>query len=147
VQKWLYILVAVTIGGTIALQPGLNAELARRVGSAFGAGVLSVFVSFALVLIIFLATRSTFSVSGVTSMPFYLWIGGAFGVLFVVGTLWLAPHLGAGLLFAAIVSGQMIVAFLIDLRGFGGIAAAGLSPWRVVGVILVIAGVVAFQRA
>jgi transporter family-2 protein len=147
VQKWLYILVAVTIGGTIAVQPGLNAELARRVGSVFGAGVLSVAVSFTLVVLIFLATRSTFSVSGVTSMPPYLWLGGTFGVLFVVGTLWIAPTLGAGLLFAAIVSGQMIVAFLIDLRGFGGIEAAALSPWRVAGVILVIAGVIAFQRA
>ncbi|MEO8666873.1 MAG: DMT family transporter [Bauldia sp.] len=146
-QKWIYILVAVTIGGTIAIQPGLNAELARRVGSPFGAGVLSVFVSFVLVSAVFLATRSTFSVSGVASMPLYLWLGGSFGVLFVVGTLWLAPALGAGLLFAAIVSGQMIVAFLIDLRGLGGIEAAALNPWRVVGVILVIAGVIAFQRA
>ena len=146
-SKWLYILAAIGIGGFLALQPGMNAELARRIGSPFGAGVLSIFVSFSLVVIIFFATRQGFSWSGMASMPAYLWFGGAIGVLFVVGTLWLAPKLGAALLFAAIVAGQMIVATLADFRGLGGFHAESFSLWRVAGIILVIAGVLAFQRA
>jgi transporter family-2 protein len=147
VTKWLYVLAAVGIGGLIALQPAMNAELAKRIGSPFGAGVLSIFVSFALVVAIFLGSRQPFAVSAVPSLPFYLWFGGAIGVVFVVGTLWLAPKLGAALLFAAIVAGQLIVATIADFRGFGGLEAETFSPWKIVGIVLVVAGVVAFQRA
>jgi transporter family-2 protein len=147
VSKWPFILAAAGIGGLIALQPGINAEMARRIGSPFGAGVLSIFVSFALVVLVFLLTRQTFSYAGMVSMPLHLWLGGTVGVIFVVGTLWLAPKLGASLLFAAIVAGQMIVASLADLRGLGGFQAESLDPWRIAGIVLVIAGVFAFQRA
>jgi transporter family-2 protein len=80
-------------------------------------------------------------------MPWYLWFGGSIGVIFVVGTLWIAPVLGAALLFASMVAGQMIMATIADLTGLAGYQSHGFDPWRIAGVILVLAGVWAFQRA
>jgi transporter family-2 protein len=141
-----FVLAALTIGGVLTLQPGLNAEVARRLGSPFGAGVLSICVSFALVLALFLSSGQGASWSAALSMPWYLWLAGAIGVVFVVGTLWLAPILGAALLFVCIIAGQMITATLADAIGFGGYQAQAFDPWRIVGLGLVLAGVWLFQR-
>ena len=65
----------------------------------------------------------------------------------MVGGLWLAPILGAALLFAAVVAGQMIVATLADLIGFSGYQSQSFDPWRILGILLVLGGVWAFSRA
>jgi transporter family-2 protein len=141
-----FILAAVAIGGILTLQPGLNADVARRLGSPFGAGALSILVSFVLSFAILIASRQNVTWGEAQSMPWYLWFAGSIGVIFVVGTLWLAPILGAVLLFASVVAGQMIGATIADLIGFGGYHSQALDPWRIAGVVLVLAGVWVFAR-
>ena len=142
-----FILAAISIGGILTLQPGLNADVARRLGNPFGAGVVSIFVSFALVLVLYLFTRQSVSWSAALAMPWYLWLAGTIGVIFVIGTLWLAPILGAALLFVCMIAGQMIAATLADVIGFGGYEAQAFDPWRIAGISLVLTGVWLFQRA
>lgn len=142
-----FVLAAIMIGGVVALQPGLNAEVARRVGNPFVAAFVSIFVSFALASGYVLITRQTFAWNAVASLPWYLWLAGSIGALFVVGTLWIAPILGAAALFAAIVAGQMIMATLVDWFGFGGYQSHGFDPLRIVAIVLVLAGVLIFQRS
>jgi len=113
----------------------------------FGAGVLSIFVSFVLVFVLFLSMSQRVSWGAALSMPWYLWLAGTIGVIFVVGTLWLAPILGAALLFVCMIAGQMIAATLADAIGFGGYQAQAFDPWRIAGIGLVLAGVWLFQRA
>lgn len=146
-SKLPYILTAVAIGGVLTIQPGLNAEVARRVASPLGAGLVSIFVSFVLSLAIVFGSRQTVAWGAVTSLPWYLWCAGSIGVFFVLGTLWLAPLLGAALLFASIVAGQMLVATIADVTGLAGYQSHGFDPWRIAGIVLVLAGVWAFQRA
>jgi transporter family-2 protein len=141
-----YILAAVAIGGAIAVQPGLNAELARKVGSAFGATFLSVTLSFVIALIAFLIVRPPLSLGAISSVPPYVWVNGFIGFGFVVGTLWLAPVLGGAALFASIVAGQMIVSMIADHYGFGGYRTVDIDVWRVAGAALVVGGVLVFQR-
>ena len=142
-----FILAAVVFGGILTLQPGLNAEVARRLGNPFGAAALSVTSSFILVILIVFGTRQQVNWSAAQSMPWYLWLAGSVGAVIVVGGLWLAPILGAALLFAAVVAGQMIVATLADLIGFSGYQSQSFDPWRILGILLVIGGVWAFSRA
>jgi len=142
-----FVLAAILIGGVVALQPGLNADVARRIGNPFVAAFLSILVSFALASAYVLVSRQTFAWNAVASMPWYLWLGGSIGVIFVAGTLWLAPILGAAALFAAMVAGQMIMATLVDWSGFGGYQSHGFDPLRIVAIVLVLAGVLIFQRS
>lgn len=145
--KWPFLLTAIAIGGLIAIQPGLNSDVARRVGNPFIAAFLSISVSFLLAFGYVLATRQTVSLSAVLSLPWYLWLAGSIGAIFVAGTLWLAPVLGASALFAAIIAGQMIMALIIDWFGFGGYQSQGFDPLRLLAVALVLAGVLIFQRS
>ena len=143
-----YLLLAVALGAMIAIQPGLNADVARRLGTPVGAAFLSVLVAFVL------SARSTCSSAAtpsrsraVAALPWYLWLGGLIGFVFVLGALFVAPVLGGALLFAAIVLGQMIAAALADYFGIGGYPAREIDPFRIAGIVLVVAGVFLFQRA
>jgi transporter family-2 protein len=147
VPKLPYILTAVAIGGVLSLQPGLNAEVARRLANPLGAGLVSICVSFVLSLTIVLGSRQNVAWSGLGSLPWYFWLAGSIGVIFVIGTLWLAPILGAALLFSSMIAGQMLAATIADVTGFAGYQSHGFDPWRIVGVVFVIAGVWVFQRA
>jgi transporter family-2 protein len=142
-----FILAAIAMGGLLSLQPGLNAEVARRIGSPFGAGAISIFISFVLAMALTLASRQAAAWGAALSMPWYLWLAGAIGVVFVVGALWLAPILGAALLFASVVAGQMLVATIADFFGIAGYPGQSFDAWRIAGIALVLLGVWAFQRA
>lgn len=145
-SKFPYILAGIAIGGLLTLQPGLNADVARRLGNPYGAGLVSIFVSLVILVAIVFGARQPVAWSAAASMPWYLWLAGSIGVIFVVGTLWLAPILGAALLFIAVVAGQMIMAIIAGSTGFGGYAVQPLDPWRIVGVVLVLVGAWVFQR-
>ncbi|MBZ0228057.1 MAG: DMT family transporter [Bauldia sp.] len=142
-----FVLAAIAFGGLIALQPGLNADVARRIGTPFGAAFLSTCVAFVVSVVYMLVVRPPLAFGALPGLPWHLWFAGAIGFAFVVGALWLAPILGAALLFASLVAGQMIVALLADYFGIGGYQAQGLDLWRIGGMGFVLAGVWMFQQS
>ncbi len=144
-SKLPYVVAAVAVGGFISLQPGLNADVARRIGSPFAAAFLSIGISFAFALFYILSTRQSATWAAAWSLPWYLWIPGVIGFVFVAVGLWLAPILGASTLFASIVAGQLISATIVDQLGVGGYEAHAFDPWRIVAVALVLSGVWLFQ--
>lgn len=141
-----YLFLAVALGAMIALQPGLNADVARRLGTPVGAAFLSILVAFVLSAVYIVVSRHPFPLGAIASLPWYLWLGGLFGFLFVVGTLFVAPVLGGALLFAAIVLGQMIAATVADRFGFAGYPGHTIDVYRILGIALVVAGVFLFHR-
>jgi transporter family-2 protein len=147
VSKLPFILFAIFLGGLIALQPGLNAEVARRIGSPTAAAFVSTAIAFVVTLVFVLVTRQPVGWASLPSLPPHLWIAGAIGAVFVLGGLWLAPKLGASLLFGAFVAGQMIVALVADRFGVGGYQTHTIDAWRIAGIGFVLLGVWMFQRS
>lgn len=147
VNRLPYLLLAMALGGMIALQPGLNADVARRLGTPIGAAFLSILVAFLLSAAYILISRHPLPLGAIASMPWYLWFAGMFGFLFVIGGLFVAPVLGGALLFAAIVLGQMIAATVADHFGVAGYPGHTIDLYRVIGILFVVAGVFLFHRA
>jgi transporter family-2 protein len=145
--KWPYFLAAIAVGASIALQPALNADVARRIGTSIGATILSVTVAFLCAAAFAIAVRPHVSLTAVASLPWYLWIAGVIGFIFVAAGIYVAPVLGGAAFFASIVAGQLIMATVADMIGVGGYQAQGFDIWRIVGVVLVVAGVMVFQKA
>jgi transporter family-2 protein len=74
--------------------------------------------------------------------PWYAWLaGGLMGVIYLTGTILLAPKLGAGALVGLIVAGQLIFSVLLDQFGWIGFEQHTASIPRLAGCGLMIVGV------
>ena len=80
-------------------------------------------------------------------MPWWAYLGGAVGATVVLVQLTAAPQLGAAVLVAIFVCGTAAGSLLCDRFGLVGYEQTGISPWRYVGMGLVLVGVVLVTRS
>jgi transporter family-2 protein len=142
-----FLLLALAAGVLLPVQAGLNAQLRSALGSPIAAAFVSFLVGTATLAAATVLFRVSFPVTrawGVTHPV--QWSGGMIGALYVFAAVILAPKLGAGTLVAAVVAGQMITSMVLDHYGLIGFPIHSLSPVRLMGAVLVIAGVVLIQR-
>ena len=69
------------------------------------------------------------------------WIGGPLGAAIVLAGATLAPRLGAAAFIALVVGGQILCSMVLDHFGLTGVPQP-LSVGKVIGAVLVVAGVV-----
>jgi transporter family-2 protein len=140
---WAYLLFAFAAGAVLPFQAGINAELADWLNSP----VRAAFVSFAggtllLAVAAALVFRPVPSASRLGNAPWWVWLGGALGAFFVLGSIVSAPKLGAATLVALVVAGQALASLIVDNFGWVGFETRHISAGRLVGLALVGAGVV-----
>ncbi len=70
-----------------------------------------------------------------------MWFGGFCGSFYVWTTIMSGPRIGAALAVSLAIAGQLIVAAVLDHTGALGFPQHALSPLRLGGIALVIAGV------
>ena len=79
--------------------------------------------------------------------PWYTWIaGGVLGVIYLTGSILIAPKIGAGPLIGLVVTGQILFSVMIDNYGWFGFAQNTASVPRLVGCGLLICGVALVSR-
>jgi len=138
----LVLLVAVAIGATIGVQPVINARLGNFAGDAALAALISTVTSTTTLLIYVLIIRPELpSLAAMRAGPWWIWTGGFIGAVYVAVSLNIAQRLGATTLVAVVVLGQMTAALIVDHFGLLGLAEHPISPLRILGVLLLIAGV------
>ncbi|WP_457581487.1 DMT family transporter [Ensifer canadensis] len=144
----LLILAAVFAGAVVPFQAGANAMLGRLIGHPLWATVVSLGVSLALIIPVMIAFRVPMPSLGETMKgPWWIWIGGAAGVIYITAALLLAPKLGAASFIVAVIVGQMAVSVVIDHFGLMGFPEKPVSVTRLAGVALIIGGMVTTQIA
>ena len=136
--------VALVMGLFMAIQPAINLELRRFVGSPAQAAMVSTTVStISLAFFVFVIQRKPWpSLHAAVSTPWWIWVGGLLGAAYVAISVVLISRLGAAFAFSLVVLGQMVTALLLDRFGWFGVPIHDLTPGRLVGVALVISGVV-----
>ena len=142
--------VGLVTGALLAAQPAINGALARELGSPTGAALVSLLVSTLLVLPFVLLGSGGALAAGVENAaagPWWLWVGGLSGAVFVVAGLLLAPLIGVALFLSSVVAGQLLAAMAIDHYGLFGVTVHAIDPVRVIGIALVFAGVVVYRFA
>ncbi|NBX40857.1 MAG: EamA-like transporter family protein, partial [Gammaproteobacteria bacterium] len=80
------------------------------------------------------------------SVPVWAWAGGLLGALYVSVANFAGPRLGALLLLALAVSGQMFAAILVDHYGLLGYAVQPASTQRLLGAALLLGGLLLIAR-
>jgi transporter family-2 protein len=140
-------MIAVVFGGAAtALQAPTNAKMMGAVGSPVNAA----FVSFAVgtaalgILAVMLQVRPDIAAS--RALPWYAWIGGLYGAIFVVSAAWGVPRLGVATTIILMVAGQLLLSVVLDHFGVMGMPKQPISLGRVAGIGLVIAGVLMVRK-
>ena len=145
-SRILYIVMALALGAVLPIQAAINARLAKTAGNP----VMAAFVSFAvgtIALMLFLILSGQFQFKFVSAQsPWWIWTGGLLGTFFVAGIVILLPRLGVVLSFTLVLAGQMFVAILFDQFGWLGVAIKEISPGKIVGAVLLIAGVLLIRK-
>ena len=133
-------------GAMTAAQPPTNAILARSSGSVIFAALLSFSVGTLVLLAATLMTQPRLTFAPLREVPWYAWAGGFYGAFFVAVGAYASPLLGIASMVTIGIAGSMIGALAIDHFGAFGLDRAPISPGRVLGVLLVIAGVMLVRR-
>jgi transporter family-2 protein len=141
------ILLAIGAGVSIVIQQALNASLRTDLNSTAWSGFVSYAVGLACMVLLVLALREPVpSLAMMARIPWWGWTGGLFGAIFIGLGIVLVPQLGAATFIALLVTGQMLASVAFDHFGWLGLAQRPIDLSRVIGVILLIAGVVLVRR-
>ena len=142
------ILVLTALAGCLMpVQPAVNAVAAQVMGSPYLASFFS-FLTGTLVLgLLCLALRLPWPAGKVlTGLPWWVWTAGSMGAFFVTMTIVAVPRLGAMSVMALLVAGQMGMSLVLDHFGWLGIPSQPISMGRIMGAILLFAGVVLIRK-
>jgi transporter family-2 protein len=129
----------VGVGALIALQPPINSELGKRT-SVIAAAFISTAVAAVLLGVLALALGEAGYVRRVPHIPVIYLTGGLMGAVLVSVSLITVRTLGAGGVVAATVAGQLVVSAVLDRFGVLGLDRVGLTPARLLGFALLLAG-------
>ena len=136
------LILALLAGAGMAVHAGANAELARWAGSPILGALLS--FSVGLVILLVLAAiqhRPIPSVARLGHAPWWAWLGGLLGSAYIIFANIAVPRIGLAVFAAAVVAAQTVLALVIDRFGVLGLHERAITPGRVVGAVLLVAGV------
>jgi bacterial/archaeal transporter family-2 protein len=146
VSRSLAVLVGVGAGCLVGMQAPINSRLGRSVGSVQAAS-FSFLVGTVLLLAIAAFVRGGLGNLGeVREAPWWALFGGLLGAVYVSVALVAVRTLGASGLTAVVIAGQLAISVAIDRFGLFGIAKQHIDASRIVGLVLLVAGVVLVVR-
>lgn len=138
-ERALAVLATAAVGALIAFQPPVNSQLAKHT-SVLGAAFVSTAISAVVMGLILAAAGGYGELRNLASTPVGYMTGGLLGAALVSVSLVTVRTLGAGGVVAATVSAQLIVSALLDRLGVLGLERIGLTPMRIAGFVLLLAG-------
>ena len=127
------------VGGLVALQAPINAGLGKATGS-LAAALFNFLLGAVLLAAIVVLSGKAGGLGSVGEVSWYYLLGGLFGAAYVFSALMLVDQIGAGGIAAATITGQLTLSVIIDRLGILGLEEVPITPDRVVGVALLLAG-------
>jgi transporter family-2 protein len=147
-----WVVVGLAAGAVLPVQGAINAQLRADVDAPITVGAFSFLVataSMAVVLVTVLAVRRSVrpTATGLRSVPWWAWLGGACGATYVTSVFVLIPEIGVAPTVALTVAGQQIASVFVDRYGLLRLPRRAISRPRLTGVVLLLAGVGLIQLA
>ena len=135
----LFASLSIIIGLSLSVQTAVNSRLRGAVGSPFFATFASFLIGTLLlgVLTVFRGGDTFFPVGA----PWWSYLGGVLGVIFLTSNILLFRPLGAVETMLLPVLGQVSMSLVIDHYGWFGSPQISLGPVRILGAILMLGGI------
>jgi bacterial/archaeal transporter family-2 protein len=146
VSRTLAVLLAAGAGTLVGMQAPINARLGRAVGSVQAASLSFIVGTVALVAVASVSHGGLGALGKGGHLPWWTFIGGLLGATYVTVAILTVRTLGASGLTAAVICGQLAISVAIDRFGLLGIARQPIAAHRIVGLVLLIAGVALVVR-
>ena len=145
-SRGLAVLLGVAAGCLVGMQAPINSRLGRSVGTAQAATF-----SFLVGTVLLLAIAAFWSgglgaLGNLGKAPWWAFVGGLLGAVYVIVALVAVRTLGASGLTAVVIAGQLIISVVIDRLGLLGVARQQIGAGRILGLVLLVAGVVLVVR-
>ena len=139
----LAITLAVLAGSAVGIQRALNGQINSFSKKSFATSQLN-FITGTAFLLLLLLLRSAFtdhSIMNFTSGPWWVFLGGSIGVIYIAFTALAVQHLGVLEFTLFSVSGMLIGSLLLDV--FVPTQGTQISPYLITGILLTYLGVIA----
>lgn len=137
-----WIVLAIAAGGCIAVQAAANGSLRTHLSDARYAAFFSICGTILTAVLAMLVLRPPLpAAAAIRGTPWWTWVGGPLGAIFVLAGAALAPRLGAAAFISAVVAGQLISSLVLDHFGLMNVPQQPLTAARLLGAALVFAGV------
>lgn len=139
--------IVILLGGVmIAVQGPLNAALGRAVGSPVNAALVSFIVGTIALAVLAAQQRVSPNSTLVRDLPWWAWVGGLCGAVFVTTAAYAAPRIGVASMLTLAVASQLVAAVALDHAGVFGVPQRSITPGRMVGIVLAVAGALLVRR-
>jgi len=142
---WPHVMAAL-IGAGLTIQVGMNATVRFAIGSPVLAAIVNFVVGLGALLLVAVASGARWAPGSTAAVPAWAWFGGLLGAAYVASTTVLGPRLGAATLLALTLGGQMVAALIVDHYGVIGFPQSPVTPARLIGAALLVAGVLLIMR-
>lgn len=140
-----FALLSLFAGIGIPIMATLNSSLGTRLGHPVAAATI-VFITGGIACAIALVFAQPLPGRLFQAAPLPYYLGGLFVAFYVLSITWVAPRFGVGNAIFFVLLGQILSAAAIDHFGLMGAPLARLGPTRVLGLVLMIAGVLLARR-
>ena len=137
------LLLAMLVGAIVPVQTAINTRLRQSVGSPIGATFVSFIIAVVVASIIAWGASGALvpDLSTAASQPWWAWLGGFMGVMFIAGNIVLFPKLGPVQTVILPILGQVIMGLLIDRFGLFQSPQVPVGPLRLLGALIVVGGI------
>lgn len=138
-EKLGLIVLAIFAGMCNGFQAPVNAALGRFVGVVESSCISFTVGALSLLVVALVAGQG--SILRIGDAPPNLWIGGLLGAFFVTTALFVVPKIGAAVMIASVITGQMTAALIIDHIGLLGIPKNPIDLYRIGGLACLAVGI------
>lgn len=137
-------LLGVISGALLPVQTSINTKFSEWAHSSLRGVMVSFFGGLAVSIAAMIISGDSFYVSPeyFTTEPFWMWLGGLFGILLISINIIILPKIGSAETVIFAVFGQIFGGMVIDNFGFFRQGVIAVTPLRVLGTVLVFVGVV-----
>lgn len=132
-------LLIVSGGVAVAVQPSINARLAAKTGFLEAATISFAVGTLVLLLVSLMSGQGSFR--RIVEVPWWQLSGGLFGAFFVTMTIVGVPRIGTAAVLALTIVSQLTAGLIMDHYGVFGMRGIPVDGKRIAGVVLLLIGV------
>lgn len=136
----LAVVMSISAGFAGSIQAAALGKLGDRVGTIEAVGFSTLLAGLTGILVLLVARRSLSGIGHAFHQPVWLWLGGLLSAFIVLGITFSAPRIGVTAAIGLVITGNLVVAALIDRFGWFGVDPIPLEWPRVVGILLLAGG-------